>query len=281
MTKKIIIPIITALIFSSGIYFWQRVEIEELGDRLIRCNNFLTDNAFLEVEMKELENENKRLQEEIDENLTKSINYNNSLQFTNTKYSFSLSYPEKAFLSVCDNTTTNGFPTDKIKPIPLKIYQKENSFKVAYEQQVETINKNCELKQITNYDELEHRGLKFEIYLAETAEKFIHKAYDSKCLIRDEITIDDDLKRILIKRDPEDPWLCEDSAFLYNMYDSNTKKGVVFHRSNADYYIQKYPTYQETMKKGSFDNEILSSFHFDKIPLEKEDFKTLVPFKYE
>lgn len=202
--------------------------------------------------------------------LKKTKTYSNSLiTYSNFDFWFSISYPKSAYMK------TKCWTDTKDELIPLEVATENNIFRIWYTKKLE----DCQLVKSNSKEDIKFgdSGIVFQVYQAESKEDFIKKIYGSKCIIDTEknestLRFTQPIQSIKIKKSdsikecidnnscPNERFTCAEPKMYF--YDPVVKKWVAIQYSNADYYIQKYPTYEETMKKWFYDNEIIQSFKF-------------------
>ena len=187
-------------------------------------------------------------------------------EYKNTQYWFSISYPKQAYLD------TKCWTGTKDELIDLKIFQKDNNFIIWYWKKLS----NCKLIDVNSFEELDNIWIYFSIYNSKDVYSFVKENISEICKI-DKIkqwAWNTNLEQIFIVMKTEireciEKNICNQynvytcSEPFYTLFDWKISKGVRIWYSNSDYFIQKYPTYQETMEKWSYDKEIINTFKFE------------------
>lgn len=184
---------------------------------------------------------------------------------------FSISYPKYAYMK----TKCWVNMKDELVSLGISYFDEIDTFLIWYSKEL----KNCQLVTHNPNDGIQFgdSGIVFQIIWAESKEEFIREIYGSDCIIDTKksdstLRFTQPIQNIKIKKSdsikkcvennscPNEVFTCSDPKMYF--YDPVFKKWVAIQYSNADYYIQKYPTYGETMKKWSYDMEIIQSFKF-------------------
>lgn len=188
--------------------------------------------------------------------------------YQDSENGFSFLYPKAAYLK-----TKCGADT-KDELVPVSVFHQNATALVAYSKSL----KNCEMAEHPALPvKMGDAGIVFEVFPAKTKEEFVAKIYGTDCVVNQKsmdkvrdfpadleyvgIRQSDDIQKCLEDGScPQQARVCGDA--VRHFYDAKLGKGVRIQYSNADYYLQKYPTYMETMEKGAYDAEIIKSFRF-------------------
>lgn len=189
-------------------------------------------------------------------------------EYKNTQYWFSVSYPKQAYMQ------TKCWSETKDELVDLKIFQKDNKFKIWYWKKLS----NCNLVDINSFEELSNFSINFSIYNSKNTDSFVKENIVEICKIdkTEKWELDSNLTEIFIVMKPEileciendtcnqyNRFSCGEPFYSLLLFDLRVSKGVRFWYNSLDYYIQKYPTFQETIDKWSYDKEIVNTFKFD------------------